>query len=358
MKHIEKILKTSGIIKASPEDNLGSVIAKLSSSHDAAFIFDKEGKFHGVINPYYTLIKTSMYDGNTKVENALFHPPHISVDDSLERIVTLMNESKIHYLPVFGDKKKFLGITSARRVLAYLKELPQAKLKISSISHTQKGRVLTVLPSDPISKAVAIFKDYKTSKIVVTDKLGKLKGILSHYDLIPFLMAPGNRSQKGSRGEKPKFKDSLIKNYIKTTLLTLTDQNTVGEAINEILTKSIGSIILVNPESKPTGILTTRDILDVLRTSKKKKRMTLTIKHSSGKHQMIFDEFVRYVSDHIQENPQIVEAEILYDEEKNGNLFKIQVHLLPLKGKSTMITREGRDLKKLLQEIKDVVRRG
>jgi len=358
MKDIKKILKTTNIIKASPNDTLSSALGKLASSHDAAFVFDSEDKFLGVINPYYTLIKSSAYDGSTKVAHALFHPPHINVKDSLARIVQLMNESKIHYLPVFDDENKFLGITSARRILAFMKNLDVAKLKIGQMPHTQKGTVITVKLDDPISKAQQYFKEYKTSKIVVVDKNDRLKGILSHYDLIPYIMAPGNKQRRGDRGEQIQFRQTPVKKYTKTLVLNLSEQNTVKDAIEQVLNKAIGSIILIDADSRPTGIVTTRDMLDLLRTDKKKKNVSITTKNLSKRHVVTFDDFTKYITEYIQRNETIFSASIVYEGEKNDRLFKITVHLTPFKGRPLVISREGKDFAKLLQEVKAVVRSG
>ena len=169
-------------------------------------------------------------------------------------------------------------------------------------------------------KAQQLFKEYKTSKIVVIDKNGRLKGILSHYDLIPFIMAPGNKTRRGSRGEQTQFKDTPVKNYAKTTVLTLNEKNTVFEAIEQVLSKVIGSIILVDRESHPTGIVTTRDILDLLRIDNKKKNVSITTKHLSKHHVVTFNDFAKYISEYIQKNEPIVSASIIYEGEKNDKV--------------------------------------
>ena len=356
MKHFETIVKKTGIIKASPTDQLSAVISKLKSSHDAAFIFDDKEKFVGVINPYYTLIKSSAYDGNTKVANALFHPPHIGQTDSIARIVKLMNESKIHYLPVFDEEERFVGITSARRILAYMKDFEVSKLTLSQISHTQKGLVITVKMTDPISAAISLFKDYKTSKIVVVDEHGKLRGILSHYDLIPYLLAPGRRTQKGRKGERPRFVDTPVKNYAKTTVLKMKLTDTVHDALEEILAKEIGSLIIVDEESRPVGIVTSRHLLDLLRDDIIKKPLEISADTLLRKHKVTFKAFAEYVKKFMQETSDVTGGLIVYQSERKDTLFKIQVHLQVQKGSPLVITREGKDFSRLLQEIKDVMR--
>ena len=78
-------VKTKNIIKISLEDSLSSALSHLSSSHDAAFIFDDKKKFVGVINPYHALIHAS-YPGNAKVAHCLFHPQELSATSASQKL--------------------------------------------------------------------------------------------------------------------------------------------------------------------------------------------------------------------------------------------------------------------------------
>jgi len=52
-----------------------------------------------------------------------------------------------------------------------------------------------------------------------------------------------------------------VKNFAKTYVIVLTINNLLTEVINLILEKKIGSVIVVDQEKKPIGIITTRDLL-------------------------------------------------------------------------------------------------
>ncbi|MDA1317370.1 MAG: CBS domain-containing protein [bacterium] len=356
MKDIEKILKTTNVIKASPNDTLSSTLSKLASSHDAAFVFNDSNEFVGIINPYYTSIKSSANEGSTKISHVLFHPPRITRADSLDRIVTLMNESKVHYLPVFEDDGSFMGITSARRILMYMRTMEIANTTLLNAKHTQKGRVITVQMDDSISKAMALFKEFKTSKIVVVDQAGKLKGIMSHYDLIPLLMAPSKSSRKGSRGEHSTVMEKKVKNYAKTMVLTLKTSNTLKEAIDLILDRGIGSIIITNEHQLPMGIVTTKDILSMITKPSTSKLVNISSNQTSHPVKLIVSDLEKFVSEHIQSLPNIRSAEVSYEEEKNERMYRIRVHIIPTKGKGIVITREGKDITKVVHDVKNAVR--
>jgi len=256
------ILKTEKIIKVAEDETLSSVLKKLRSSHDSAFVFSNENQYLGLVNPYYCLIKSS-YPGNAKVKHCLFHAPKIYLDMPLVRVAQFLIESKVHYLPVFSDKDKneFLGIISARRLLSYFKNLDIFKIKIDEILKNKKPLV-TINENEPINKALYLFRQTHYSKLIVINSGERLKGILSYFDLIFYLASPKKRDSFGERGgEKVGFLNLPVKSFAKTAVITLEKDNLLSDAINLILEKKIGSVIIIDEEKKPHNVITTRDFL-------------------------------------------------------------------------------------------------
>lgn len=356
MQYLKDNLKKTGIVKSLPEDNLSQVLSKLKSSHDASFVFDNNEKFLGVVNPYYAMIHKTAFDGNTKAHKAIFHPPVLNINDVIERVVKMMTESKIHYLPVFNDEKEFKGIITARRILLYISKLKNSQNPISTMRHTQKGVVITININEPVSKAITLFKEYKTSKIVAVDDKGKLKGVLSHYDLIPFLIAPTQRTESRGKGNKSHFKDTPIKNFVKPAVLKMTSRDSIKDAISQILQREIGSVILTDEEDRPTGIITTKDFLNILGDDNNKKNIIIANNTLDKAHKPVFDDFYEYLSKYVNTEIELSGAEFHYHKEKDGHLHKVQLHLTPVKGKIHIFTREGHDFSRLLQELKEIIR--
>lgn len=264
------ILKENNIIKVSPDDHLSKVLSKLSTSHDAAFVFDKEDKYMGIVSPYFTMIKTSL-PGNAKVEHCLTHTAKVYLNYPLSKVCELFIQSKIHYLPILSPvplgaqgkyEEKFLGIISARRVLSYFKDQPIFKVKIEEIIRKRWQGLITIFEDDTITQAIHLFKTKKISKLIVINHEKKLKGILSYYDLIKLMISPKYSGHHGERGsEKISFYNYRVKNFEKNYVLTLSKDRLLIEAINLIVSKKIGSVIIVDKERRPLGIITTRDIL-------------------------------------------------------------------------------------------------
>lgn len=254
------VLKESNIFKISPDDHLSQALARLSTSHDACFVFDSNEKYYGVINPYYCVIKSS-YPGSTKVARCLTHPPRIYINFPLTKVAELFNQSKIHYLPVFDKTEKFLGIVSARRVINHIKKLPIFSIKIKEFIKLKKLPV-TIHEGSSVGAALNLFKIHRFSKLIVVDKNGRLKGILSYYDLISLMTQPKTKERRGERkGNKSRLIDQPIRFFFKTYVLTLDENKALRDVIDLIINKKIGSVIIIDKDKKPVNIITTQDLL-------------------------------------------------------------------------------------------------
>lgn len=350
MNDFISILKKD-IIQVSPEEKLASALSKLTTSHDAAFVFTDEKKFMGVVNPYYGLIQSS-YPCNAKVEHCLYHPPHIKSSFPLSKIARLLIESKVHYLPVFDDKEGFEGIVSARRILAQYSNAPAFRQSIGDFLLTKNNKLVTIQLEEPINNAIRLFKSTKYSKLIVVDRDMKLKGILSYYDIISFMMSPKTVERKGDKvGGKTNFYHTKVKNFAKTYVLTLTPHHSLHDALQMILEKQIGSVVIIDREKHPVGILTTRDFLRLLIQEDKERKMQFIGKNLSNQSRQVVGGFFSS----LQKTAKRLNASsvrLFVKEQKNGNFFDVVLSIFPKKGSPIIIHEEGEDLARTLKKIK------
>lgn len=354
---LRDFVKTKNIIKLAPGRTLSQALSVLKSSHDAAFIFGEKDKYLGVINPYYSIIKTSL-PGNAKVEHCLFHAPRVRQNFPVSKVAKLMIESKLHYLPIFDQNDKFTGITSARRLLNIFKDLPIFDQGIEDFIRRKNKPLLTVYDTDSVAVAVHLFKRSRVSKLIVINKNMKLYGILTYYDLINFLVTPRKKGHRGDKeGNRSSFEYQQVKNFAKTYVLTLSPQDNVKEALDLILDRKIGSVVVVDKVKNPVGIITTRDLLSLIIQSRREKTMEITLKNLSSTSSYIVDGFVAQLKTWVSKIPDVSRIKLFVKEEKRGSLFEAVLSLIPQKGHRKVIKKEGKNLQKVLQGFKFIKKR-
>ncbi len=348
---LRDFVKTKNIIKIAPDKTLSQALSVLKSSHDAAFVFDEKDKYLGVVNPYYSIIKTSL-PGNAKAEHSLFHAPRVRQNFPIAKVARLMIESKVHYLPVFDQSDRFIGITSARRLLHLFKDSPFFDRSVETFIKQKNRPLFTVYDTDSVSTAVNLFKKTKVSKLVVANKNMKLYGILTYYDLINFLITPRHKVHRGDKdGNRSSFQYQQVKNFAKTYVLTLRAESNVREALNLILDKKIGSVVVVDDMRNPIGIITTRDFLRLIIQDRREKRLEITLKNLSTTSRYMVDGFVGQFKGWAAKIPNLERMKLFVKEEKRGGLFEAVLSLIPQRGKRKVIKREGKNLQKLLKDF-------
>lgn len=353
MLAVKKMLSTDNIIKISPEDTLSSTLSKLSTSHDAAFVFGRDDNFMGIINPYYCLIQSS-YPGNAKVEHCLYHPPKVAINDSFEKIAQLFIGSKVHYLPVFDNESKFAGIISANKLLDTAADNFNFKINLREVGKNKNRPLITIYETDPISTAINLYKQHKISKLVVIGKDMKLRGILSYYDLIYFLVSPKEKLHQGEReGNKIAFYHQPVKNFFKTNVITLNEANTMWDALKLVLEKKIGSVVVVDQEKHPVYIITKRDFLNLIAKTRTKKPLQVVSKSLSFRNKEAVKPFFDYLLSFTTKLPGVAKAKIVVKEDKGGGVFKVVLSLITKKGPIKVITREGKNLKDIINDVRE-----
>lgn len=347
---LSEILKTEGIITVGPEDTLSHAMGQLSSSHDAAFVVDEKENLLGVVNPYHCLINNS-YPGNAKVIHCLMKPPKVYLETSIAESARLMSESKIHYLPIYDEHKKFVGIITARRILSHLLKMSDSKKALKNILKNNKP-IKAVYEDEKIAKALHFFKEAKISKLIVVSKENKLKGVLTFYDLISHLATPKTRESIGDRkGVKTPFLNYQVRNFMKTMVLTLSEDASIADAINLILDKKIGSVVIVDKENRPIDIVTTKDIFNGMFRKATSVNFEVMTKNLSGVSKLILPVFNNKFFQMISKRKN-VQKSTLFVEEKGKGMFKVLFSLIPKRGKRELIEREGRDLTNVLSDVK------
>lgn len=259
----EDLLKTSGILKDNALTSLSSALMKLRRNHDALFVFDDNDKYIGVINPYYTEFK-SKFPSETKLIHCAFKPPELSPTTCIWDIAKLMAESKIYYLPVI-DHNLFIGIVTINRVLNAIMSLPEAK----NISLPLKKEIITISEDVTLEETFSLMKDQHVARLPVIDIHDHLVGIITRFDLRSIISQPNEKPRVGSYiDEKVSNLKRPLKGNYKKIVVTATPETRGREILNLLVTNNVGSVVIIDKNRKPVGIVSNYDVLravDLLR---------------------------------------------------------------------------------------------
>ncbi len=254
------LLKTTGILKATPDETLARVLPNLARSHYLKFVFNEAGGFLGVINPYYVLFKKH-FPAETKLEHCLFHPPKLTPTTPYYEIARKMRESRLYFLPVFeGDQ--FVGIVTVRRLFD---ALAKEKELLKGLTIPVKREVMTIHKNATADDAYNLLREKKVSRLVVVDDVGHEVGLVTHYGLQLALNKPKESPAPFSRtGNKKKYLDQPLSKYYKNMVVSAPPSITPERLFERMLTEDTSCILVLDPQRKPVGIVSTSDVLDAL----------------------------------------------------------------------------------------------
>lgn len=160
--------------------------------------------------------------------------------------LTLVNN--IRRVVVVDDSDNFLGIVTLQDLLKYIEEdFYRLTIKVKHILK-RIGYLISVLPEDPISKAVEIIAKNKISAVPVIED-GKAIGILTEKDILRLL------SEKISL-------DNRISKYMSSPVETTNLDTPLAEVVERMNCKKIRQVVVVDGKGMAADMITIRDVVE------------------------------------------------------------------------------------------------
>lgn len=110
---------------------------------------------------------------------------YITPETKLVNATKIMKETNVGALPIVDENSKVIGIITDRDICLALAEKSNkntGELNIKEI--LPQSKIRTVKADDDITNALHDMRKYKIGRLPVTDKNGKLKGMLSVNNLL------------------------------------------------------------------------------------------------------------------------------------------------------------------------------
>lgn len=257
----------------SPDQTIGQVLEATDSSHKPVYVFDGK-KYLGVISAFQSIYHNYHAPHTKKVVSELLHTPTITDDSTLYEAIRSMMDTRLYELPVVDANKKLTGVITIDTIL---KEIAQDKMISTFITECIEYKEPVVRRHEgTIEDVFHLLREKGISRIVLTDSLGKVNGIISRSDIQIAFFRPVDRQRfrgpaEDSRttlfdSEEVYREDDPIERYSQKSVFTLSSELPKREIIKQLIESEYRSVVLVDKTQKPVGFLSLRDIIHCLAT--------------------------------------------------------------------------------------------
>ncbi|MDG7049798.1 MAG: CBS domain-containing protein [Nitrososphaerota archaeon] len=181
--------------------------------------------------------------------------------DHLSQCATRMDTFKIGSIVVVDEKGEVIGITTQTDINRHYAKLYPGKYKVRDY---MTDKVISCRESDSLGFALDIINNNKTSRLVVTDSRGNVKGIITTNDFLKhseyFKKAIGKiRNYLLPKGTAD---DRKVGEFIKYEVLIVEPDDDLATAADLMSKNNISGVpVIVMNDNKLEGIVTKADIV-------------------------------------------------------------------------------------------------
>lgn len=266
---IAKEVMSQDYIQVDIKSTLSELLGKLKLRKEkGALLFD--GKQYKGIFSKHRMIKTKLDPNSIKVDKMLKHVPALTGNEELKEAARLLIAGNCQMIPVIS-KGKVLGVVKALDVVEHL-DVQSKKKKVIEAATLEP---VMVYENDGIAKAIEIMHRHAIDRLPMVDNQGNLLNIVSLTDLMENyfillqkksetrgsgLTSAGPRTIRAYRAKRPEINNLPIKNFTSPIIITVHEDEIVGNVIGNMKEYEIGSVVVVRGR-RVVGIVTVHDLL-------------------------------------------------------------------------------------------------
>ncbi|HSB83597.1 MAG TPA: CBS domain-containing protein [Nitrosarchaeum sp.] len=245
----------SRAITIEPTDTLSHVINKITknNSYDVFYLKDKK-----VLSTNIRALLNAKNINSMKVESFLYPIPHVTQNDSVQKVANIITHYRIREVPV-KDNNKIIGVVTAKQIIKLLSSNDNKWIKANLI-YTQNP--ITIEADESISNARRIMTTKRIDHLPVLNQ-GKIKQVLTSYHILQSIMPSEKQGRKSMITKTEHALELKIGNIGSTRIPQCSANDDLNKIINSML-KADTTCCLVNLQDTLQGIITYRDILGLL----------------------------------------------------------------------------------------------
>jgi CBS domain-containing protein/ribosome-associated translation inhibitor RaiA len=265
-----KSIAQKEFFSVSLKDNVREVLNKIREENVFAAPVLEDGEFEGIIT-WREILQRSV-PPDTKVERLILHPPRIEADINVVEVADTMLETGSRAAPVF-DMEDLIGIITQKEIIkAVAKDESFRREKISDLLF----EVVTIKKDGTIGRARALMREHRVARVPVTDKDGDLVGSIDVSGVVK-TFHPEKALQVGDRkGDVIPERDSPVTTIMNSNPIKITKDSNLKDAAKK-MARNDSLYAIVVEENKPVGILTPKDVMEIVASRKSEKEAYIQI---------------------------------------------------------------------------------
>jgi len=302
-----KDVMTKDFITAKPDDKVSDAIGLMGKHGIAEIPILSDGKVIGLVAEDM-FVKKRHLPFSTKLANIMSKPPNVKEGDDIVEVCELLLSSGYRGVPVRSQDRKYVGFVSRSDII---KKIPD----IDELGKSIVGDYMTPSPStirehDTVIKAKNMMENIDEKVIPVTDKHGRLSGMVGIKDIIKE-SRPVTRHEKGERsGEKDSpSKDLEIRSIMVTPPITTSPKESIHSAAKKMSEHNISTLVAVEDEDIK-GILTQIDLIETIASFRESDQVYVQIT-GLEEDPDVYDQMYQMVQKYLQKFNNVLKPLVL-----------------------------------------------
>jgi predicted transcriptional regulator len=269
------------------DEEIGAVLDTIETDHGAKIAFNEDKDFIGVLSAYKTIYK-SQNSPRKKVKNAVLQPLLITKETPLYQIAEFMGSEKVFLLPVF-EKDTVIGTIAAVDIVKRIYH--DEDLKIATAGELQEDKPVVQKINAKVKDIYPLLRENGVGEVIIVDKVGKVLGVVTRSDLKHAFIHPTSKQRFHKDNyrsddisfdtEKKLREDDPIRNYLTERVPVTFNDATAQEKMLALLDSDSDFIVITDKASRPTGILSFRNILKAIAKLKPEQEVNITFEKPS-----------------------------------------------------------------------------
>ena len=242
------------------DEPLSKVFEYFKENVREVLVFDEKGIFFGYLTKK-NITRQSRIQPGSKVASLLQKVPTVMRNSSIDDIARALLSAKINTVPIEEDGK-IIGVYRDIDVIRTTAEL----FKDKTVKDMMTPNPICVSPDTTAAKLIAISRTNNISRAPVVDENNYLLGIVSPHDMAELLIP--SFPTKQTRGDRSAMQytplTAPIRDLMTEEVVSCKENELVLEAISKLYKNNHKTLIIINDENHPVGVLTTTDLLETV----------------------------------------------------------------------------------------------